>query len=62
MRNCGSIYSTITPPTLSPIASTLSGGSTAATNIKYIKVYSAITISVYINIVHKKVINIVKDI
>ena len=59
MRNHGGIYSTITPLTLLLIAGTL--GSTAA-GIEYIKVYLAIAVSVYINIVYKRVTNIVKDI
>jgi hypothetical protein len=35
---------------------------TASTSIEYIRVYLAIAISIYINIVYKQVINIVKDI
>ena len=62
MCNCRGIYFVITPLTLLPITATL-GGTTAATiSIKYIRVYLAITISVYINIVYKKITDIVKDI
>ena len=62
MCNCGGTYSTITPPTLLPITSMLGTAVTAVTGIEYIRVYLAIAISVYVNIVYKKVINIVKDI
>ena len=62
MYNCGGIYFTVTSPTFSPITSTLGGVTAAAASIKYIGVYLTITISVYIDIVYKKVTNIVKDI
>ena len=61
-RNCGSIYSTIAPLTLSPIAGTPGGGSAAAASMEYIGVYSAIAISICVDIVCKRVTNIVKDI
>ena len=61
MCNCGGIYFTIAFLTLLPIASML-GGAAAAASIEYIRVYSAITISVHIDIVYKRVINIIKDI
>ena len=54
--------STITPLTLSPITSTLGGTTAATASIKYIRVYSAIAISIYINIVYKRVTNIAKNI
>ena len=41
----------------------LGGGNTAAaTSIKYIGVYSAIAVFIYINIVYKRVTNIVKNV
>ena len=63
MCNCGGIYFTVIPLTLLPITATPGGAAAAATtSIKYIRVYSAITISVYVNIVYKRVTNIAKDI
>ena len=61
MCNCGGICFAITPPTLSPIAGML-GGAAAATSIEYIGVYLAIAISIYIDIVYKRVTDIVKNI
>ena len=63
-RNCKDICFNITPPTLLPITGTLGGGgsSSTAANMEYIRVYLVIAISVYINIVYKRVINIAKDI
>ena len=62
MRNCRGIYFTITPPTLLPITSTLGATATATASIEYIRVYSAIAVFIYINIIYKRVTNIVKDI
>ena len=53
--------SAVAPPTLSPIAGT-PGGAAAAAGTEYIGVYSAIAISIRINIVYKRVTNIAKDI
>jgi hypothetical protein len=62
MYNYKSTHSAITPLTLLPIANTLGGTTTAAVSINYIKVYLAIAVSIYINIVHKRVTDIVKDV
>ena len=62
MHNRKGTRFTITPPTLSPITATPGGAAAATTSIEYIGVYSAIAISIYINIVYKKIINIAKDI
>ena len=61
MCNRGGIYSAITPPTLSPIAST-PGGATAAASMEYIRAYLAIAVSVHVDIVHKRVTDIAKDV
>jgi cell division septum initiation protein DivIVA len=50
------------PLTLLPIASILGGGTAAAASTEYIRVYLAIAVSAYINIVYKRVTDIVKDI
>ena len=57
-------YSAAAPLTLLPITSTLSTTvtATASTSIESIGVYSAITVSIYINIVYKWVTKIAKDI
>jgi len=60
-RNRGGTRSAVTPPTLSLIAS-MPGGAAAATGIEYVGVYSAITVSVYVDIVYKRVTDIAKDI
>ena len=57
--------SSVIPLTFLPITGTL--GATASTiaifvSTEYIRVYSAITISIYINIVYKQVTDIIKDI
>ena len=62
MRNRGGIYSTVTPPTLSPITATPGGAAAAAASIEYIRVYSVITISARVDIVCERVINIAKNI
>ena len=66
MCNRGGIYSTVAPPTLLPITSTPGGGGGGGGNttasMEYIGVYSVITISIHVDIVYKRVINIVKDI
>ena len=61
MRNCRGIYSTITPPTLLPITG-MPGGAAAATSIEYIRAYLAIAVSIYVDIVYKRVTDIAKDI
>ena len=53
MHNCRGTCFAVTPPTLSPITGTLGGAATAVTGMEYIRVYSAIAVSVYINIVYK---------
>ena len=62
--NRGGICSAITPPTLLPITGTPGGGSGSNTTIgiEYIEVYSAIAISIRVNIVYKRVTDIVKDV
>ena len=60
--NCGGIYFAVASLTLSPITGMLGSATTAAAGIEYIRVYSAIAIFVYVNIVYKRVINIAKDI
>ena len=60
--NCGGIYFAVTPLTLLLITGILGGATIAVTSMEYIKVYSAIAISIYINIVYKRVTDIVKDI
>ena len=62
MCNCRSTYFTATPLTLLPIASTLSGSFTTTAGMEYIGVYLAITISICVNIVCKRVTDIAKDI
>jgi hypothetical protein len=56
--------STTAPLTLSPITSTLGATitATASASAGSIRVYLAITISIYINIVYKQVTNIAKDV
>ena len=54
--------SAITPLILSPIASTPGNITAAAAGTEYIGVYLVIAVSAYINIVHKRVTNIAKDI
>ena len=61
-RNRGSTRSTITPLTLLPIANTPGSNSAAAASTEYVGVYLAITISIHINIVYKRVTNIAKNI
>ena len=61
-RNCRSTCFAVTPLTLLPIAGTLGSTTAAATSMEYIGVYLAIAISIYIDIVYKKVTDIVKDI
>ena len=61
-RNRGGTYFTVIPPTLLPITSTSGSITAAAASIEYIGVYLAIAISIYINIVRKRVANIAKDI
>ena len=58
------ISSTAVPLTLLPIASTLDAAvtATASAGAGSIRVYLAITISMRINIVYKRVTNIAKDI
>ena len=47
-------YSTVTPLTLSPITSTLGITTTiTSASIEYIRVYLAIAVSVYVNIIYK---------
>ena len=60
--NCRGICSTVTPPTLLPITATPGSAAAATTNTEYVGVYSAIAISVYIDIVYKRVTDIAKDI
>ena len=65
MCNCGGICSAVAPLTLLPITATPGGGGGAATTSTRtgpIRVYLAIAISIYINIVYKRVTNIVKDV
>ena len=61
-RNRRGTYFAITPPTLSPITSTLGAAAAATTSMEYIGVYSAIAVSIHVDIVYKRVTNIVKDI
>ena len=61
MCNRRGICFAIIPSTLSPIAST-PGGTTAAASIEYIGAYSAIAISVRVDIVYKRVTDIAKNI
>ena len=62
-RNRRGTYFAITPLTLSPITSTPGGGSGGAVVVmEYVGVYLAIAVSVYINIVYKRVTDIAKDI
>ena len=61
-RNYRSTYSAVALLTLLPIASTPGGTAAAAAGIEYIGAYSAIAVSVYVDIVHKRVTNIAKDI
>jgi len=63
--NYRATYSTATPLTFSPITSTpgtTAVATTASASIGSIRVYLAITISTRINIVYKRVTNIVKDV
>jgi len=65
MHSRKGIHSTAVPPTLLLIPSTpnTAFNTTATpTNIENIKVYSAIAVSIYINIVYKWVPKIVKDV
>ena len=64
MRNCKGIYFAVTFLTLLPITSTPGGGggSSTAASIEYIRVYLAIAIFIYVNIVYKRVTDIAKDI
>ena len=65
MRSCIGIRSTTAPPTLLLIPSTPSAASsttTAPTSTENVRVYLAITISVYVNIVYKWVAKVVKDV
>ena len=65
MRSHKDIHSAAAPPTLLLIPSTPSAASsttTTPTSMENVKVYSAIAISIYINIVYKRVTEIVKDI
>ena len=62
MCNCGSTYSTVTPLTLLPIASTLGGATIAAAGMEYIGAYLAIAVFIYVDIIRKRVTDIVKDV
>ena len=62
MCNCGGICSAVVPLTLLPITATPGGGVAAATSMEYIRVYLAIAIFIYVDIVYKRVTDIVKDI
>ena len=61
MCNCGGIYFTVIPLTLLPITATPGGAAAAIISMEYIRVYLAIAIFIYIDIVYKRVTNIVKD-
>ena len=60
--NCRGICSAVVLPTLLPITTTLSSATAAAAGIKYIRVYLAIAISIYVDIVYKRITDIAKDI
>jgi len=65
VRSHKGIYSTAAPPTLSLIPSTPSAASSTAatpTGIENVRVYLAIAVSTYVNIVYKQVTKIVKDV
>jgi len=64
MHSYRGTYSAATPLTLLPIASTLGTTitATASTSMESIRVYLAIAVSARINIVYKRVTNIVKDV
>ena len=63
MRNRGGTRSAVTPLTLLPITSILSSATaTTAAGTEYVRIYLAITISIRVNIVRKRVTNIVKDV
>ena len=65
MRSRKGIHSTAAPPTLSLIPSTPSAASSTAatpTGTENIRVYSAIAVSVCVNIVYKWVTEIIKNV
>ena len=64
MRSYKGTHSVATPPTLSLIPSTPSATSStiASTSIENIRVYLVIAVSVRVNIVYKRVAEVVKDI
>ncbi len=65
MRSRKGTRSIATPPTLLLIPSTPSAASSTTitpTSIENVRVYLVITVSVYVNIVYKRVAKVVKDI
>jgi hypothetical protein len=62
MYNCGGTRFVIALLTLLPITSTPGGANTGAAGMEYVRVYLAIAVSTCINIVYKRVTDIVKDI
>jgi len=64
IRGYRGTYSTATPLTLLLITSTLGAtiAATASASMESIRVYLAIAVSIYIDIVYKRVTNMVKDI
>ena len=61
MRSHKGTYFAVTPPTFSTITGILNA-IVAVTSTEYIRVYSAITVSIYINIVHEKITDMAKDV